>query len=74
MANETETLRQLQSELKACIAASETQLSLMSAKPDVGFGMIAAEVAAMVRNQRRLAEIEDRLARVSSQIQYQMAA
>ena len=62
MSNAAATLKQLQAELKACIAASETQLSLMSAQPDTGFGMIAAEVAAMVRNQLKLAEIEDRLA------------
>lgn len=39
-------------ELMACVAAGETQLSILSAQNDMAFGAIVAEVAALVRNQK----------------------
>lgn len=67
-------LEQQRTELKACIAASEMQLSILSAQKDLAFGAVAAEVAAMARNQAKLAEIEDRLALLAKRDQHRPAA
>ncbi len=74
MTNSEAELEALRTELKACVAASETQLSILSAQRDMAFGAVAAEVAALVRNQRKLAEVEDQLARLSAQRQFGLAA
>lgn len=74
MTNSAAALEQLRTELKACISASETQLSILSAERDMPFGAIAAEVAAIVRNQAKLAEVEDKLTRLSMRQEFSLAA
>ena len=74
MTNPAAELEALRTELTACVAASETQLSILSAQHDLAFGAIAAEAAALVRNQRKLAEVEDQLARLSAQRQFGLVA
>ena len=67
-------LEKQRAELKACVAASETQLSILSSQNDMAFGAIAAEVAALVRNQRKLGEVEEQLATLTLEQRFSLAA
>ena len=67
-------LEKQRAELMACVAASETQLSILSSQNDTAFGAVAAEVAALVRNQRKLGKIEEQLATLTLDQRFSLAA
>ena len=60
MTHNAENLLKQRAAIKQDVAACETQLDMLVARPDQGFGGLA-ELAALVRHRKRLSEVEDKL-------------